>query len=126
MSEENEKSMQEVLTNGLRKLLGRDFILLGLLTIGTTIVVFKGKDALAQQVDAGVQPVKTDLAVVKEEQKRQADETERVKNKQAAFEIKVDKRFDEQGADIRALYKAIMTGQKQDRLEKPLPSDGGQ
>ena len=121
MSEDSqEKTMQEVLTNGLRKLLGRDFILLGLLIIGTTIVLLKGKDALAQQVDAGVAPLKA-------EQQRLATEQERIKEKQASFELKVDKRFDEQGADIRALYKAMMTGQKQDRLEKPLPSpDGGQ
>lgn len=104
----SEKTMQDILTSGLRKLLGRDFILLALLVSCVVLVVLKGKDALAQQVDAGMEPFKA-------EQVRQAAEIERLKASQ-----------NEVQTDIRALYKAVMTGQKQERLEKPAVQDGGQ
>lgn len=40
----------------------------------------------------------------------------------------VTRRLDETSADIRALYKAVMTGRPQERLEHPAPDtkDGGQ
>ena len=40
----------------------------------------------------------------------------------------VTRRLDETSADIRALYKAVMTGRPQERLEQPVPAatDGGQ
>ena len=40
----------------------------------------------------------------------------------------VTRRLDETSADIRALYRAVMTGRPQERLEQPVPAatDGGQ
>ena len=44
----------------------------------------------------------------------------------AASKREVTQRLDESSADIRALYKAVMTGERQYRLERPLPlPDGG-
>lgn len=44
----------------------------------------------------------------------------------AAFKREMARRQDEASADIRALYKTVLTGERQYRLERPLPPpDGG-
>lgn len=49
--------------------------------------------------------------------------TERIKFVEQRQQV-VEQKLDELAADTRALYKAVMTGQRQERLERPL--DGGQ
>ena len=44
----------------------------------------------------------------------------------AEFRREMSRRQDEASADIRALYKTVLTGERQYRLERPLPPpDGG-
>lgn len=60
------------------------------------------------QADAGVLPVKLEVEDLSRRVKRVEDQTSEVQ------------------ADIRALYKAVMTGDRQPRLEQPAPRvDGG-
>lgn len=63
----------------------------------------------AEQIDAGIEPVEKRLTIVEQQQKEQRADIHEVQ------------------ADIRALYKAVMTGREQPRLERPLVApDGGQ
>ena len=76
---------------------------------GTSLVAWR---ALAQeartQADAGVLPVTLKV-----------DDLER-------RVVRIESQTGEVQADIRALYKAVMTGRPQERLERPAPAhDGG-
>ncbi|UOF77435.1 hypothetical protein [Caudoviricetes sp.] len=63
----------------------------------------------AEQIDAGITPIEKRLKIVEQRQQEQGSDIHEVQ------------------ADIRALYKAVMTGQPQPRLEVPhVPLDGGQ
>lgn len=68
------------------------------------------------QSDAGTAPLKVELADLAARQRRYEDENQRVHGevRQELHEVQVD---------IRALYKAVMTGAPQPRLEAP--ADGG-
>jgi hypothetical protein len=65
-------------------------------------------DYARKAADAGVMPVRLEVE----------DLSRRVE--------RVEKQVPEIQADIRALYKAVMTGARQERLEQPAPrADGG-
>jgi len=98
-----------------------------LLSVSTSIVAIftAGWVALAQvkgtsekTATATVEPVKAEVETLKltlKEHIKDAGENTR----------RTDEKLHEAQMDIRALYKAVMTGQRQPRLEKP-PEDGGQ
>ena len=73
-------------------------------------------EQLKEKVDAGVAPVERRVGELERAFERHETESARVH-----LEIKAN--VAETQADIRALYKAVMTGQKQERLEQP--RDGG-
>ena len=108
---------QPVTGNGLhdelRRWLGKQFggsiiaALIAALAVGFTAwraVAAEAKDA----ADAGIHPVRVEVDDLSRRVKRVEDQTSEVQ------------------ADIRALYKAVMTGTPQPRLEAPLARpDGG-
>lgn len=63
------------------------------------------------EADAGIAPVERRVQVLEQEAKQQREDTHEVQ------------------MDIRSLYRAVTTGKKQERLEKPppppAPKDGG-
>lgn len=72
--------------------------------------------AAESSVDAELVPLKEEVVVIKAQLNRHLDE-------EAAHHRQQEDQVKEMQADIRALYKAVMTGTRQDRLEKP--ADGG-
>lgn len=92
-----------------RRQLGGNLVVAALAIGGATLGAWKAVAQEARnQADAGVQPVTLKVD----------DLGRRVE--------RVEKQVPEIQADIRALYRAVMTGQAQPRLEVPaLPQDGG-
>lgn len=72
--------------------------------------------AAEQTVDGGLAPVRQQVGALEQRLERHIDDEAR---HHAAAEAKSE----ELQADVRALYRAVMTGRPQERLEKP--SDGG-
>lgn len=84
---------------------------------GATVVYGQG------YLDGGAAKI---VAPVAEAVKVQTERLDEHLKDDAESKREVTRRLDEGSADIRALYKAVMTGEKQYRLERPLPApDGG-
>jgi hypothetical protein len=91
-----------------RKQLGGNLVMAALAVGGATLGAWRAVAQEARsQADAGVAPVAL----------RVEDLNRRVES--------VEKQVPEIQADIRALYKAVMTGRPQERLEHPAATDGG-
>lgn len=107
----------------MRRLLGREVLMLlafSLVLVGATLY---GTNALAQAVDAHVDAGVAPTARRAEEVSARLEQ-HLVEDAQAKRQAAAD--LHEVQADIRALYRAVQTGRPQPRLEKPLPSlDGG-
>lgn len=120
MSNGDEKtpSIPEMFAVTVKRALGREALMLGAFAVTIAGIVLYGQHALAQavksEVDAGVSGVAEDTARTKERLEQHIRE-------EAEFRLQVLRRLDEQSGDTRALYKAVMTGRKQERLE----ADGG-
>lgn len=80
------------------------------MALGTAWAVFHTLEARAQErVDAGLAPMAKRVEVLEQDQRHLREDVHEVQ------------------VDIRALYKAVTTGQRQERLEQPPPpKDGGQ
>ena len=83
-----------------------------LISLGTLIGGYNHIISEARaQADAGVQPIDRRVTILEQQQ---------VQTRQDVHEVQVD---------IRSLYKAVMTGERQNRLEQPAPipkpADGG-
>ena len=66
------------------------------------------------------------VAPVADAVKVQTDRLDQHLADDAQFRREIARRQDEASADIRALYKTVLTGERQYRLERPLPApDGG-
>lgn len=92
-----------------RKQLGGNLLIAALAIGGATLGAWKAVAGEARsQADAGVLPVRLEVEDLSRRVKRVEDQTAAVQD------------------DIRALYKAVMTGERQARLEQPAPRvDGG-
>lgn len=92
-----------------RKQFGGNVLALVIIGGGSVVGAWRAVAGEArQQADAGVQPIKLEVDDLSRRVKRVEDQTVEVQ------------------ADIRALYKAVMTGAPQPRLEQPAPRvDGG-
>lgn len=107
----------------MRRLLGREVLMLlafSLVLVGATLY---GTNALAQavdnHVDAGVAPTARRAEEVSQRLEQHLLED-------AAAKRQATQDLHEVQADIRALYRAVQTGRPQPRLERPLPAlDGG-
>lgn len=88
------------------------------LWISTIVAVFGAavwaQAALDSRVDAGLEPLVSKVDRVNDEVRRHEEES-------AAIHAATRSDMRELQADVRALYKAVMTGQPQPRLE----ADGG-
>lgn len=121
--ETKEAGIQELFTATLRKAFGREAIMLGAFSVVMVSATIYATQAFAQTVDSRVDAgiVKTELQVEELREKLRQHEAE-------SSEVHTATRADlhEIQADVRALYKALMTGAPQPRLEKPQPQpDGG-
>lgn len=119
VTDEKAPGIGELFAVALRRALGREALILGAFAITIGGVVLYGQHAFAQtvrdSVDAGTEALREDATRTKERIEQHIRE-------EAEFRLQVLRRLDEGSADSRALYKAVMTGRKQDRLE----GDGGQ
>ena len=120
MSDAAEKtpSIPEMFAATAKRALGREAMMLGAFTIVIGSAVLYAQHALAQTVtdgvDAGVKTVREDVDRTKERLEQHIRE-------ESEFRLQVLRRLDEGAGDTRALYKAVMTGRPQQRLEQ----DGG-
>jgi len=71
--------------------------------------------------DAGTAAAKTEVGELKKTVEADHAVLEIVRKEQAHQSDSIS----EVQTDIRALYKAVLTGQRQDRLERPVTHDGG-
>jgi len=91
-------------------------------TTGAVLVASGASFAVWAQskLDGGIAPVREELRqhVLEEERRHAAEEQQYRQVKEDLHEVQMD---------IRALYRAVQTGQPQPRLERPLPQpiDGG-
>lgn len=92
-----------------RRQLGGNLLVAALAIGGATLGAWRAvADEARTQADAGVAPLKLEVDDLSRRVRRVEDQTGEVQ------------------ADIRALYKAVMTGRPQERLEQPAPAkDGG-
>lgn len=118
MSETPTPTGEQPVTNGslhsellayFRRQLGGNLVVAALAIGGATLGAWRAVAQEARaQADAGVVPVAL----------RVEDLSRRVE--------RVERQVPELQADIRALYRAVMTGSPQERLERPpAPTDGG-
>lgn len=111
----------------VRKLVPREAIMLGAFALVLVGAGIWGTVALAgtldERVDAGMAAERVD----REREVRSREDLERrfVQHQadEAASRARLEAKMDESQADTRALYKAVMTGRPQERLERP--ADGG-
>lgn len=97
------------------------------LLVVTSSVILLGAGAggvvwAQSKLDGGVEAKLVPLQAALDADKRKLEE-HLVDDAQSRREV--TRRLDETSADIRALYRAVMTGAPQPRLEAP-PKDGGQ
>ena len=121
MSDEKTPSIPEMFAVTVKRALGREAMMLGAFATVIGGAVLYGQHALAQvvrtEVDAGITATAKQAAELEEKLRRHERESAEVHQA-----IKAD--VTEVQRDIRALYKAVMTGQRQERLEVPA-KDGG-
>lgn len=122
--EKKDESVPAMLVGFMKKLLGRD-VFLGLSLIGAiAYITLRGRDSMAQsnqaQIDAGIAPTI-------EKVQRLSDAFDEHLKDDREFKRETMRQLNELAADNRANYKAMMTGERQYRLERPLPvvPDGG-
>lgn len=102
------RTLHGELLSYFRRQLGGSLVVAVLAIGGATLGAWRAVASEARtQADAGVAPVVLKVA----------DIERRVEN--------VERQVPEIQADIRALYKAVMTGARQERLEQPARVDGG-
>lgn len=114
-------NIHEMTTSLLQRILGREGLMLlvftGVVSFGTFYAVRAFGQTLDDRVDAGTG------MLAERHQDLEARFTEHVKDSgQAHLQLKQD--LHEVQMDIRALYRAVQTGARQERLERP-PPDGG-
>lgn len=120
MSDESERtpSIPEMFAVTVKRALGREALMLGAFAATIAGVVLYGQHALAQvvrsEVDGGITQTAQQVHVLSERLERHEHESADVHLAIKADMLEVQR-------DIRALYKAVMTGQRQERLEP----DGG-
>lgn len=104
-----QRTLHGELLGYFRKQLGGNVVVAVIAIVASTVGAYKAVASEARlQADAGVQPMV----------RKVADIDLRVEN--------LERQVPEIQADIRALYRAVMTGAPQPRLEKPAPAaDGG-
>lgn len=121
--DKNDLSMKGLVSELLRRLLGREVLMLLAVCIFVAGVTLYGTRALGQtvddRVDAGLRHTERqvgELQIQFDTHVKDAAEEKR--------QLKAD--LHEVQMDIRALYRAMQTGERQPRLERPLPQvDGG-
>lgn len=122
--EKDKESIQEMLTTFLKRLWGRDTVVIFAAIGAIAYVTLKSRDSMAQsaqvQIDAGIAPTAKAVDVLTERFEQHLKDDAEAKRADAQWKS-------EMAADNRALYKAVMTGERQYRLERPLPvtPDGG-
>jgi hypothetical protein len=120
VSDEKIPTVQEMFATLLKRVIGREALMLGAFAIVIAGVVLYGQHAFGQtiksSVDEGVLQVKDDA----ERTKARLDQHLR---EDAEFRLQILRRLDEQQADTRSLYKAVMTGRRQSRLEQSPPKE---
>lgn len=105
-----QRTLHGELLGYFRRQLGGNVVVAMIAIGGATFGAWRAVAGEARaQADAGVQPIKLEVDDLSRRVKRIEDQTVEVQ------------------ADIRALYKAVMTGRPQERLEHPAPPrvDGG-
>lgn len=118
---EKTPSIPEMFAVTVKRALGREALMLGAFAVVIGGAVLYGQHALAQvvrsEVDGGIVQTAKQVQVL-------GERFERHEKDSADVHAAIKQDMAEVQRDIRALYKAVMTGQRQERLET-LPKDGG-
>lgn len=123
MSDEKTTTLEDLWAFA-KSLFGRQNVVLIAAIAVIAFVTLRARQSLAEDskavLDAGV------AAETKKREELQTAFDEHLKDDRE-FKREVLRRLDENSADNRALYKTVLTGEKQYRLERPIPSvpDGG-
>lgn len=120
---EKGQSPQEMFIGFFQKLMGRDFVT-ALVVVGVIVLItLRAREADAQNTKAAVD---AGIAQVREDQKRTDDRLDAHLKDDAESKRDIMRQLAELSADNRALYRTLQTGERQYRLERPLPPpDGG-
>lgn len=119
---EKEPTAQEMMTTALKRFLGKEVIIIGTFTLAVAGITLYAFNAFAQKVDT---QVAADIAPWTRRQEDTERRLDRHLKEEEQRELQQEQVNAQQRADILALYKAVLTRQPQERLEKALQQDGG-
>ena len=115
----------------VRRLVPREALLLGgfavVLLVAGGAAVWAGSEQIHHQVDAGLEVEAAKREVLAEQLRQHIADEAAAREAQRRAQERLETKVDEGAADMRALYRAMRTGQAQERLEHPPPPapDGG-